>query len=144
MTVRKEKSAGAVVFRRGRQREFLLLHYGKSHWGFPKGHVEEGETEEQALFRELQEETGITRAEITPGFREEVAYFFREGRHTISKTVAFYLLESKEREVRLSPEHSESAWLPFEQAIERLSFTNTKNLLKKANALLQQPNQKNK
>lgn len=144
MNVRREKSAGAVVFRRGRQREFLLLHYGKSHWGFPKGHIEESETEEQALLRELKEETGIEDARILPGFRKEVAYFFRKGKSTVSKSVSFRLLETKTLEVRLSQEHSGFKWLPFEQAIERLSFKNTKELLKKASAFLKQANQKNK
>lgn len=135
----KEKSCGAIVFYRSKQGiEFLLLHYGKGHWGFPKGHVEENETEEQTLMRELEEETGIKNAWILPGFREEVNYFFRESNHPISKIVSFYLLESKTKEVRLSFEHSEYEWLSFEKALERLSFKNTKELLKKANAFLRQ------
>lgn len=136
MTVRKEKSAGAVVFRVGGQREFLLLHYGKSHWGFPKGHIEESETEEQALLRELREETGIEDASILPGFREEAGYFFRKGKSTVSKSVSFRLIETKTEDIRLSQEHSEFEWLPFEKALARLSFDNTKNLLVEANDYL--------
>jgi len=56
----EEKSAGAVTFyKEGSNIEFLLLHYGKGHWGFPKGHIEANESEEQAMLRELEEETGI-------------------------------------------------------------------------------------
>ena len=43
---------------------FLLLHYKPGHWGFPKGHVEAGETDEQALVRGIREEAGI---DITVG-----------------------------------------------------------------------------
>jgi len=141
----KEKSCGAIVFHRNiHSVKFLLLHYGKGHWGFPKGHVEKGETEEQTLFRELEEETGITSAQTVPGFREELGYFFKEGRYTISKTVAFFLVESAGRGVRLSEEHSEFKWLPFDKAFESLTFTNAKNLLRKADSFLQQANQKDK
>jgi tRNA nucleotidyltransferase (CCA-adding enzyme) len=41
-------------------KQYLLVHGLKSQkWGFPKGHMEQGETEEQTALRELEEETGI-------------------------------------------------------------------------------------
>ena len=55
----KEKSCGAVVFRKDDEVKYLLLHYTPGHWDFPKGKQEIGETEEQAASREIEEETGI-------------------------------------------------------------------------------------
>ena len=53
-----EKSCGAVVFRIGeRGPEALVIHQNAGHWGFPKGHVEPGEDEEQTALREILEET---------------------------------------------------------------------------------------
>ena len=51
-----EKSAGAVVFHRGKQTEYLLLL--STYWGFPKGRIEPGEDERTAALREIKEETG--------------------------------------------------------------------------------------
>jgi 8-oxo-dGTP pyrophosphatase MutT (NUDIX family) len=133
----KEKSVGGTIFREGNQRQFLLLHYNAGHWGFPKGHVEENETERQTLLREIREETGLTGLEPLPGFREKTSYFFRREKQTVFKEVIFYLLEAKSREVNISHEHQGFEWLPFQEALERLSFKNTRQVLEKAKAYLE-------
>ena len=56
-----EKSCGAIVYRKSRDRIELLLiqnRYG-GDWSFPKGHVEGEETEVQTALREVKEETGL-------------------------------------------------------------------------------------
>ncbi len=68
---KKEKSCGIVVF--NDKQEVLLVHHFNGHWGYPKGHVEENETEEETAIREVLEETNI-RARIMPGFRKIVTY----------------------------------------------------------------------
>ncbi len=132
----KEKSVGGTIFKEGNPRQFLLLHYNAGHWGFPKGHVEENETEEQTLLREIHEETSLTKLEILPGFREQTSYFFRRETQTIFKEVIFYLLKAERHEVKISHEHQGFEWLPFQEALERLSFKNTKQVLQKANSFL--------
>lgn len=137
--MREEKSSGAIVFHRSNSEpQFLLLHYGKGHWGFPKGHLEKGETEKQALLRELREETSISNANIVYGFREEIEYFFKQKGDLISKTVSFYLVESHSKKVTLSSEHSEFKWLPLKKALEQLTFENTRRILRKAHSFLKQ------
>ena len=61
-SVRKtEKSCGAVVFcQTAEGRRYVLVCSGDGLWGFPKGHTEPGETEEQTALREVREETGYT------------------------------------------------------------------------------------
>ena len=58
-----EKSCGAIVYRKfhGNIELLLIKNQNGGHWSFPKGHVEEGETEEQTAVREIMEETGISR-----------------------------------------------------------------------------------
>ena len=57
-----EKSCGAIVFRKfhGNVEILLINHANGGHWSFPKGHVEDGETEVETATREIFEETGLT------------------------------------------------------------------------------------
>lgn len=112
--------------------EFLLLDYGR-HWDFPKGHVEPGETDVKAAWRELREETAIVNATIIPNFHEQVTYFFRHKRHgLVRKTVVFYLACVTSRSVTLSAEHTGFEFLPYERAVKRLTFATARQVLVKA------------
>ncbi len=128
-----EKSVGAIFFRReGARVKFLLLKYGKGYWDFVKGHVEAGESEWDTLKREAMEETGIGEFEIIPGFRERISCFFKKDGKTIYKEVIFFLAETKTKDVKLSFEHLDFAWLDLREAIGRADYKSAKDLLKKA------------
>lgn len=131
-----EKSSGAVVFRRSNEIEYLLLHYGAGHWGFSRGQIESGETEKDTALREVAEETGITNARFVDGFREEMSYFYRREGKTVFKEVVLFLVQALNSEVKLSYEHIGFEWLPYERALERLTFENSKSILRKANEYL--------
>ena len=134
----KRKSVGLVVFSRvGGKCEYLLLHYASGHWDFTKGGVEKGESELETALRELREETGISKVSVIPGFRESIHYFFREKNELVSKEVVFLLAESPSREVKLSHEHVGFEWLSLAQALERLTFENSKKVLEKADGFLE-------
>jgi|SRR3989344_3171038 len=140
----KEKSAGAIIYRiKDNIPHYLLLHYPSGHWEFAKGHIEEGENAQQAAIREIEEETGIKDLKIIPGFEEYIKYFFRksyglkdQAKKTapwVFKLVVFYLAETKIENVRISEEHKGFLWLPYEQALKRLTYKNAKELLRKSN-----------
>lgn len=144
-----EVSVGAVVFRKkfDGTREYLLLHYPSGHFDFAKGHIEKGETEEETCRRETREETGITDMTIFP-HRVSIRYFYeargtegerrkREGRGTwIFKDVHFYPAETGTAEVVLSHEHIGSVWLPYEEALSKVTFANAKRVLSETEAYL--------
>jgi len=132
----REKSCGAVVFRKNREVEYLLLHYGAGHWDFVKGQVEVNEREKETAMREL-EETGITDAHFVENFREEIYYYYRRKGKTIHKKVAYFLIQAQESKVALSYEHVAYEWLTYRKAIERLTFKNARNVLKKAHEFFQ-------
>ena len=149
----KEKSAGAIIFRKENGiNYYLLLHYmpaepGKhGQWGFAKGHIEGNETDEQTARREIKEETGIEDLKIIIGFKELEKYFFRksyglkgEARKKapwVFKLVTFFLAETKTKDVKVSSEHSDFLWLPIEEAIKKITFKNSKKLLKEADDFL--------
>ena len=57
-----EKSCGGIVYRKfhGNTEILLIKHVKSGYWSFPKGHVENGETEEETAKREIKEETGLS------------------------------------------------------------------------------------
>ncbi len=116
--------------------KYLLLHYEAGHWDFPKGNQEKKETEEHAAAREVKEETGISEIEFIKGFRETIKYFYKKDGETIYKEVVFFLAQSPTENVKLSFEHIGYAWLSYENAYKRLTFNNSKELLRKANWFL--------
>ena len=139
-----EKSVGAVIFRyENGLRKFLLLHYLSGHWDFPKGHMEKGETEEMTLKREVAEETSLKNIDILPEFKQIIRYFYtakgqerqkrlENGRNIhIWKKVVYYGAETSEKEIMISDEHTEYIWLPFEEAIRKTTFGNSKKVLLK-------------
>ena len=84
-----EKSCGAIVYRESDiEIEFLAIK-SKSNgdWGFPKGHMENGETEEQTAKREVFEETGL-KVTLVDEFRTTAKYTMPNG---ISKEVVYFI-----------------------------------------------------
>lgn len=131
-----EKSCGVIIFHKGLEREYLILHYSEGHWDFPKGHVEIGEDEKQTALRELREETGIAEVSFQEGFREKIDYFYTRGGRKYHKNVYFYLAGTREKEVKLSHEHINYRWLPYKEAQKLVTHENAKELLRKAEEFL--------
>ena len=134
----RERSAGAVVFYLNRLvPEYLLLHYEAGHWDFPKGAIEEGESEVDTVRREVWEETGIKDIEIIPGFRKEIQYFYRKLGQLVRKTVIFYLAKSPTKDVTLSYEHVGYIWLAYNEALRKLTFRTARETLREAHMHVQ-------
>jgi 8-oxo-dGTP pyrophosphatase MutT (NUDIX family) len=132
-----EKSCGAVVYlKKGAENLYLLLHYEAGHWDFVKGNVEVNESEKETVVRELREETGIVDAHFIEGFREKIEYYYRRKGDTVHKEVIFFLMETSTETITISFEHVGSIWLNYNQAMEKLTFKNARELLKKANGFL--------
>jgi 8-oxo-dGTP pyrophosphatase MutT (NUDIX family) len=122
-------------------REYLILQYPSGHFDFPKGHMEAGESEEDTLRRETEEETGIQELQVYPE-RVSIRYFYeargneyerrvREKRGTwIFKVVHFYPAQAQlAAQTVISHEHIGLIWLPFDRALEKVTFVNAKRVL---------------
>ena len=130
-----EISCGMVlVTRENGEERYLLIQNENGICGLPKGHMEAGENETETALREVWEETSI-RPELIPGFREEIRYSMSNGN---DKKVVFYLGRfSHQMPARNEGfEQFNFLLLPFRQAYDRLSFANTKGVLKRADAFL--------
>ncbi len=130
-----EKSSGAVVYTwENGEMKYLLIKSPNGDVGFPKGHIEFGETEEVAALREIFEETSV-KAELVHGFEETITYTMPNGK---VKTVV-YFVGKYENQV---PKHNEGfednqyMLLGYEDALAALTFENAKEVLKKANVFL--------
>ncbi|MDG6905758.1 MAG: NUDIX domain-containing protein [Nitrososphaerota archaeon] len=135
----EEVSAGAVIYHyesKSGLRRYLVLHYPAGHWDFPKGAVENGETEQQAAIREIFEESSLRISEFVPNFRKEIEYHYRRQEGLVHKRVIFFLAESSAISVKISFEHSGYDWLFYDQALRRLTFENAKSVLREADSWL--------
>ena len=103
-------------------------------WSLPKGHIEEGETPEQAAVREVQEETGIE-SEIAKELGV-INFWFMAGGNRINKTVHHYLF--KETGGKLAPQLTEVddvGWFPLNEIVELLAYPDEKKLIAKSGDL---------
>ncbi len=134
-----EKSAGAVVYKEtSKGRQYLLLQ-NAGRWDFPKGGVEEGESEVQTVYREVGEETGLKNLELVGGFRRVIEYFYRRDGKNIHKQVVYLLAKADEEEVKISFEHQGFGWFPYDAAVKRASYDNSKKTLAEAERFIAEP-----
>ncbi|MFZ2187683.1 MAG: NUDIX domain-containing protein [Candidatus Moraniibacteriota bacterium] len=143
-----ETSIGAIIFcEKEGKREYLLLHYPSGHFDFVKGHVEADETEEMTLRRETEEETGIANV-VTFPYRLSTRFFYvakgnerakrlRSKRGIwIFKRVHFYPAQTDAQAIKISHEHTGFLWLPYKEAVAKVTFENAKRILSKTEAYL--------
>ncbi len=133
---RVETSAGGVIYRwHDEFPHILLIRDAYQHWGFPKGHLEEGETAEDAAVREVKEETGIRGVVLAP--LGTIDYWFVAENRRVHKTVHHYLLEAAGGELSDEDiEVTEVAWVPLTEVTGRLAYADERRLLDKVPDLL--------
>jgi 8-oxo-dGTP pyrophosphatase MutT (NUDIX family) len=135
---RVETSAGGVIYRwRDETPHILLIRDAYQHWGFPKGHLEDGETPDAAALREVEEETGLGHLVLGPRL-QTIDWFFRARGRLIHKFCHFYLIESPTGET--VPQATEGitacSWVPLPVALEQISYDNAREVLRNAAAVL--------
>ena len=126
-----EKSCGSIVYtmENGVRKFLLIKSVNTGHIGFPKGHVEFGESEKETAMREVFEETGL-RIEPENDFRSEYKYFLRNG---VSKNCVYFTSEYSGQGLNILKSELENSWLlPYDEAIKLLNYAQDKIVLMEA------------
>ena len=129
-----EWSSGGVVARRVEGSIHLLLirdPYGR--WGLPKGHIEDGETTEEAALREVTEETGLTQVELGPPLGTIDWHFSRKG-DVVHKHCDYFLMTSSKGDTtpQVTEGITECRWLPVDEAIAMVEYENARQIVERA------------
>ncbi len=125
--MKQEKSCGAIIY--NSNNEVLVVKHNAGHWDFPKGHVEENETEVQTALREVKEETNVD-VHIYENIKYESHYSPKEN---VEKTVIFFLARSiSDTLVKQDAEIADIGWYSYEDALNILTYDNAKEILKKS------------
>ena len=126
-----EKSCGALVVRRNKDNYYILMirHKAGGSRSFPKGHMEQGESEYATALREVMEETS-SRIAIISNFRETVSYSPSPG---VMKEVVYFLAFTTAKEIHAREgEIAEVEWVPIEEAERCLTHENDKTVFRAA------------
>lgn len=136
-----ETSAGGLVVDAMRINAALigrLDRRGRLLWSLPKGHIENGETPEQAAIREVAEETGIKGRVLAP--LGTIDYWFVAEDRRVHKTVHHFLMEATGGELcDEDVEVTEVAWVPLTELDRRLAYADERKLVRLAAGLLAEP-----
>ena len=138
-TVDETSAGGLVVDAAGASAALIgrLDRRGRLLWSLPKGHLEDGETAEQAAVREVEEETGIIGAELA--FLGSIDYWFVAEDRRIHKTVHHYLLDAHRGELTdADVEVTEVAWVPLAELDSRLAYADERRLVRRAAQILEE------
>lgn len=139
----EETSAGGFVLdRRGRQPKAALIarrdRRGRLVWSLPKGHLEAGETPEDAAVREVLEETGIHGSILAS--LGTIDFWFMADNQRIHKTVHHYLLEALDDVLSdADAEVAEVAWVPLDEVADRLRYADERRLVARVHEALADP-----
>ncbi|MFN2494880.1 MAG: NUDIX hydrolase [Pseudonocardiaceae bacterium] len=130
LVVDTETSRAAVIARLDRR--------GRLLWSLPKGHIENGETAEQAAVREVAEETGINATVVAS--LGSIDYWFVADDRRVHKTVHHFLLRAMGGELSdADVEVTKVAWVPLPNLQQRLAYADERRLVRRAADLLADP-----
>lgn len=136
-----EKACGAIIYKtENNVRKYLIIRgvgIYQSYYGFPKGHMEEGETEQDTAIREVKEETGLDIV-LNEDFRTVDEHALaREGRPNDRKTNVYFLAECHAQElVMQESEVSQIVWMDYDEAMEYIQYEETRRELAEAEQFL--------
>lgn len=121
----QEKSCGCIVIKDGK---VLLVQHNQGHWGFPKGHVEQGEDELTTAMRETKEETNI---DVKPDPYKRYTEYYTTNKGNHKEVVYFIASPIDDILVKQDEEIQNIGYFTPKEALETITFEGSKDILKK-------------
>ena len=138
--MRNEVSAGGIVFRKKDGKiQVLLIRDSYGNYAFPKGHVERGETIEQAALRETSEEVNLEKLKLIQKIGTTKFWFTLDGER-IHKTMHLFLMQSLDKNAEPSPQYEIQGceWVDIEKLAGIKTYKNLAPIMRKAMKLIYQ------
>ena len=139
----REPTAGGIVFRRSEKGdvEILLIQDHKDRWTIPKGHIEEGETAQEAARREIGEEAGLHDIDML-GWLGKIHFRYRRIEKLVLITQQVYLMRVKTsgNEIQKEDWMNGIKWFPFAEALDLIEYEDIGKLMLLAMKRIRQEN----
>ena len=135
-SMKYEKSCGAVVYTKINDTiQYVLVQQLEGFWGFPKGHIEGNETEEETALREIYEEVQL-KTNILKGFRTVDEHVI-PNKENVIKQIVYFCVEYYDQDIIIqNDELLRASLVTYEEALQLLEFESSKRILKEANDFL--------
>lgn len=139
----REPTAGGIVFRRNSKGdvELLLIQDHKDRWTIPKGHIEEGETAQDAARREIGEEAGLHDIDML-GWLGKIHFRYRRLEKLVLITQQVYLMRVRTsgNEIQKEDWMNGIKWFPFNEALDLIEYEDIGKLMLLAMKRIRQEN----
>lgn len=134
-------TAGGVLYDPLQKKVYMIYKQERDEWLLPKGHIEEGESIEEAALREIKEETGYNRIElVNDGLLGKTEFEFELHGEKAFKVIYYYLAKLVESDFKETKERENEGlsgkWLDLSEAIRLAKHNDTKKLLEKSELLV--------
>lgn len=142
----REPTAGGIIYRHAADKktiEILLIQDSKGRWTIPKGHIEEGETPRQTAEREIREEVGLQDMKVLD-FLGKINFRYRRANSLVLMTTEIFLVKALGKTNNIKPEKwmSSLAWMPTNQALDKIEYDDIGKLILLALKKIRQANSK--
>ena|SRR3990167_6165387 len=136
--IQKDYSFGVVPLKKDEEgvKVLIIVHKGGKHWGFPKGHKDEGETDFETAKRELKEETGLSLHRCLNQIPYVETYNFYRFKDKVHKTVTYFPCLVEGDLCLQQEEVLDARWILLSDARKYLTFKEAKEICKKVEEFL--------
>lgn len=140
LPTRAYTAAGGVVADETAGRVLVLLRPGREgpdgrpEVRLPKGHVEPGEGRREAALREVREEAGVAGLEIVADLGHQRVEFDHRGYHYVRDEYYYLMAAPPGTQPQSHEKQWQPVWLPWEEALQRLTFEAEREWLRRARA----------